>query len=103
MMVDAEIARLDDGTKGMETKMFAQIHRCRICGNDRLEPVLDLGEQVLTGVFPPTKDQGITRGPLRLVKCMGNDEACGLLQLEHSYDLEEMYGDNYGYRSGLNP
>ena len=27
---------------------------------------------------------------------------CGLLQMEHSYDLGEMYGDNYGYRSGLN-
>jgi C-methyltransferase C-terminal domain/Methyltransferase domain len=26
----------------------------------------------------------------------------GLLQLAHSYDLDEMYGDNYGYRSGLN-
>ena len=26
----------------------------------------------------------------------------GLLQLAHSYDLGEMYGDNYGYRSGLN-
>ncbi|HLG40850.1 MAG TPA: methyltransferase domain-containing protein, partial [Chitinophagaceae bacterium] len=27
---------------------------------------------------------------------------CGLLQLRHSYDSEEMYGDEYGYRSGLN-
>ena len=26
-----------------------------------------------------------------------------LLQLAHSYDLGEMYGDNYGYRSGFNP
>jgi NDP-4-keto-2,6-dideoxyhexose 3-C-methyltransferase len=25
-----------------------------------------------------------------------------LLQLQHSYDLGELYGDNYGYRSGLN-
>ncbi len=33
---------------------------------------------------------------------LGGEEVCGLLQLEHSYDLEEMYGENYGYRSGLN-
>jgi ubiquinone/menaquinone biosynthesis C-methylase UbiE len=33
---------------------------------------------------------------------MGGDETCGLLQLEHSYDLREMYGANYGYRSALN-
>jgi hypothetical protein len=36
------------------------------------------------------------------VKCAGGDDVCGLLQMEHSYDLGEMYGENYGYRSGLN-
>ncbi len=82
--------------------MYKSIHTCRICGNPQLVPVLDLGEQVLTGVFPRRRDQPITSGPLRLVKCVG-DESCGLLQLAQSYDLNEMYGDNYGYRSGLNP
>lgn len=77
------------------------IDRCRICGSTRLEQVLDLGEQMLTGVFPRTRDAQITTGPLRLVKCMA-DDGCGLLQLAHSYDIGEMYGDNYGYRSGLN-
>lgn len=81
--------------------MYKKIKACRICGNTHLVCVLDLGEQMLTGVFPREKDKSITVGPLRLVKCMG-DEACGLLQLEHSYDLGEMYGENYGYRSGLN-
>lgn len=77
------------------------IDHCRICGNRNLAPVLDLGEQMLTGVFPRSRDEQVTSGPLRVVKCMG-EEACGLLQLAHSYDLGEMYGDNYGYRSGLN-
>ncbi|MFM7151701.1 MAG: class I SAM-dependent methyltransferase, partial [Gemmataceae bacterium] len=27
---------------------------------------------------------------------------CGLVQLRHSYTPEKMYGENYGYRSGLN-
>ncbi len=81
--------------------MFSKITKCRICGNEHLECVLDLGEQVLTGIFPKKKDTNITKGPLRLVKCMG-DDACGLLQLENSYSLDEMYGENYGYRSGLN-
>ncbi len=57
---------------------------------------------MLTGVFPREQNAKITAGPLRLVKCVGNDNACGLLQLEHSYELGEMYGENYGYRSGLN-
>jgi hypothetical protein len=81
---------------------FRKIDRCRICGNTRLELVLDLGEQMLTGVFPREKGAAITKGPLRLVKCFGGKEVCGLLQLEHSYDETEMYGENYGYRSGLN-
>ena len=82
--------------------MYSHIEKCRICGNSNLENVLDLGEQMLTGVFPRDRDANITVGPLRLVKCTGGNEACGLLQMEHSYDLGEMYGDNYGYRSGLN-
>jgi hypothetical protein len=82
--------------------MYSKIQCCRICGNDHLEPVLDLGEQTLTGVFPRSRARAVTRGPLRLVKCFGESH-CGLLQLEHSYDLGEMYGENYGYRSGLNP
>ncbi len=80
-----------------------KITRCRACGNSNLVQVVDLGVQYLTGVFPKQKSPGdLTRGPLRLVKCHGDGNACGLLQLDHSYDLGEMYGDNYGYRSGLN-
>jgi NDP-4-keto-2,6-dideoxyhexose 3-C-methyltransferase len=78
-----------------------KLESCRICGNSDLVEVLDLGVQALTGVFPQSRSQSVTSGPLRLVKCMG-DDVCGLLQLQHSYDLSEMYGLNYGYRSGLN-
>jgi NDP-4-keto-2,6-dideoxyhexose 3-C-methyltransferase len=82
--------------------LFKKVERCRICGNPQLVCVLDLGEQMLTGVFPRSKNAKITTGPLRLVKCVSDDKSCGLLQLEHSYELAEMYGENYGYRSGLN-
>ena len=82
--------------------MAKKIEKCRICGNTVLECVLDLGSQTLTGVFPRTKDTKVTAGPLRLVKCVGDETVCGLLQLEYSFDSAEMYGQNYGYRSGLN-
>jgi hypothetical protein len=75
-----------------------EITRCRVSGSRHLVSVLDLGEQFLTGVFPRDKNQPVTRGPLELVWCPDS----GLLQLKHSYSLSEMYGDNYGYRSGLN-
>ena len=84
--------------------MSTETTKCRICGNTQLDLVLDLGEQVLTGVFPKTRDQKISSGPLQLVKCRETDAKahCGLLQLRQSYAASEMYGDNYGYRSGLN-
>lgn len=84
-------------------KMFKETRECRICGNTELISVLNLGVQALTGVFPKSRGQVITSGPLELLKCTGGHEkSCGLVQLGHSYDLEEMYGNNYGYRSGLN-
>lgn len=83
--------------------MYKKIHKCRLCGNAELILVVDLGEQYLTGVFPRENTAStLTKGPLRLVKCHGVDNVCGLLQLAHSYNIDEMYGENYGYRSGLN-
>lgn len=84
--------------------MYKKISSCRICGNKQLISVLNLGNQALTGVFPKSKDTKITIGPLELVKCDDsvNKDNCGLLQLKHSYESTEMYGENYGYRSGLN-
>lgn len=80
------------------------VSACRICGNTHLVKVLDLGDQALTGTFPSSQDQSVTTGPLQLLKChpAAHEQVCGLLQLGHSYNLGEMYGDNYGYRSGLN-
>jgi len=86
--------------------MYKKVQACRICGNTNLEPILDLGRQMLTGIFPSKVDtKAATTGPLELVKCFGDVNgapSCGLVQLRHSYDLKEMYGLNYGYRSGLN-
>ena len=78
--------------------MYTEIKKCRISKSTSLITVLSLGEQYLTGVFPRTIDEEITKGPLDLVWCPDS----GLLQMKHSYSLDEMYGDNYGYRSGLN-
>ena len=81
--------------------MFKTISKCRICGSEHLASVMALGEQALTGVFPHSRSEKITTGPVELVKCSGVD-GCGLVQLKQNYDLSEMYGMNYGYRSGLN-
>ena len=77
---------------------YRTISHCRVGGGDHLVSVLNLGDQALTGVFPATTKESVTKGPLELVWCPNS----GLLQLRHSYEPSEMYGDNYGYRSGLN-
>ena len=79
-------------------KHITQINKCRISGDTNLISILNIGEQYLTGVFPDKKETEITKGPLELVWSPESQ----LVQLNHSYDLGEMYGENYGYRSGLN-
>lgn len=75
-----------------------KLEKCRISGSKNLIKVLSLGHQALTGVFPKEPDSKLAVGPLDLVWCPES----GLLQLGHTYDPADMYGENYGYRSGLN-
>ncbi|WP_440907473.1 class I SAM-dependent methyltransferase [Candidatus Pelagibacter sp.] len=75
-----------------------KIVNCRFCKSKNLKDVINLGNQFLTGVFPSSKNIKISKGPLTVCLC----ENCGLLQLRHSFNLNEMYGKNYGYRSSLN-
>jgi NDP-4-keto-2,6-dideoxyhexose 3-C-methyltransferase len=84
--------------------MFKEVRKCLICGNDKLVPILDLGIQSLTGVFPRTKDMLVGQGHLRLLKCQEDRDGkkCGLVQLGHIYNAGDLYGETYGYRSGLN-
>ena len=75
-----------------------KIQNCRSCKSKKLEQAFSLGKQSLTGIFTEHKKQPITKGHLSLVLCKN----CSLLQLGHSFDVDEMYGENYGYMSSLN-
>lgn len=77
--------------------IYKKNNTCRICGSNNLVSILNLGTQALTGIFP-NKGTNVESGPLELEKC----SECHLVQMAHSYDLSLLYGDNYGYRSGLN-
>ncbi len=77
---------------------YSKIDKCRVSGKSDLIEFLSLGDQFLTGVFPKSTDEHITKGPLSL--CWS--KSSNLVQLQHSFSSEEMYGSNYGYRSGLN-
>ncbi len=75
---------------------------CRICGSDKLTPVLDLGEQCLASVFAAGEPPEWLKQPypLELVRCADPD-GCGLVQLGHSIAPQVLYR-HYGYRSGVN-
>lgn len=79
--------------------------KCRICGNPNLVEVLDLGNQILSCVFPSEAEKDPSYSPLVLVMCKSDSksEVCGLVQLKHTAELSEMYGTSYGYHSSLSP
>ncbi|MBF0543678.1 MAG: class I SAM-dependent methyltransferase [Candidatus Riflebacteria bacterium] len=83
------------------------VHRktCRVCGSSALTPVISLGDQYLQGSFikpgkhiPPQR-----KIPIYLLRCdpTKDENACGLLQMEHSVPPEILYS-TYWYRSGTN-
>ena len=78
--------------------LYKEVSDCRLCRSTNLTDVMDLGNQALTGVFPKSAHEEVPAGPLKLMKCAD----CNLVQLRHNYELSRLYGDNYGYRSGLN-
>lgn len=76
--------------------MTISISKCRSCNSRDIRDVFELGNQVLSGVFVSDNLDSITSGPLTLFQC----NQCHLVQLRHTYSLDEMYNEGYGYRSG---
>jgi len=74
------------------------IERCRLCGSGAVSDLLDLGLHALSGLFPRVDAPDPVSVPLVLCRCSG----CGLVQLRHSTDQNEMFTHEYGYRSDLN-
>lgn len=78
---------------------------CRVCGSSSLKKVVDLGPQYLQGSFiKPGKEMPSHRKiNCTLVRCNPEEDenACGLLQMEHSVPPEILYAA-YWYRSGTN-
>ncbi len=74
------------------------ITTCRICRGSELEVIMDLGEFALCGRFPAANEPDPPRAPLVLLFCHG----CGLVQLRHNFELDELFRHHYGYRSGIN-
>ena len=78
--------------------LYRKIKSCRISKDTKLFRLINFGEIALTGVFPKKKFAKIHKTPLSVVF----SKKSKLLQLEHNYNSDLLFGSNYGYRSGLN-
>lgn len=81
------------------------IHKCRLCGNQHLTDIIDLGRQYSQGFFcyknqplPPFR-----KIPTKIVRCdtTKQENACGLVQNSVIVPPEILYS-NYGYTSSTN-
>ena len=75
------------------------IDRCQVCNSNKLNLVLDLGQQPLcdTLLTKEMLDQQETKYPLRMVWC----EECSLAQIDYCVDGNLVYHPDYPYRTGI--
>lgn len=71
---------------------------CRSCRFELAQTEVNLGIQASSGVFPESKDILVPQAELKLFHCQN----CRLVQLGDSLPQESLFGEGYGYRSGLN-
>ena len=69
---------------------------CRICKSKNYKEVLDLGMMSLTGVFLKNGND-VPKSHLSLNFCKN----CSLVQLGNTHNKNDMFGNNYMYRSAV--
>lgn len=77
--------------------MAENISSCRLCKNNQLKDVIDLGEQYITSRFPVYNDWTTPKTHITLCLC----PSCELLQLKQTTNQCELYEHEYGYMSGI--
>ena len=75
-----------------------KIKFCRNCKNNKFSNVLSLGKMSFTGKFSKSFFQNIPSAYLNLLLC----KRCKLVQLDRSFNQKYLYGNDYGYRTGVN-
>ena len=71
---------------------------CRNCKNNKFFKLLSLGKMSFTGKFSKSFFNNIPKAYLNLVMC----KKCKLVQLDRNFNPKYLYGEDYGYRSGIN-
>jgi hypothetical protein len=89
-----------------DNQNITYLKRCKLCGNDNLERVIQIDEQYISATFVKSNENNdLTKikTPLTLVLCSKNkaQEHCGHLQLLEITKPDLLYR-NYFYRSATN-
>lgn len=82
---------------------YVKITVCRLCQSNKLQEVLNLGDQYIVNFVRPEDVQKWKQGlvepkvPLKLVMC----DSCKYVQLQHSVNPDRLYR-KFWYKSGIN-
>ena len=71
---------------------------CRNCKSNKFFNLLSLGKMSFTGKFSKSIFNNIPKAYLNLVMC----KKCKLVELDRNFNPKYLYGEDYGYRSGIN-
>jgi len=74
------------------------IKKCRSCNSKKISKLFSLGNLSFTGKFATSIKKNIPSADLSLIKC----SKCHLVQLGRNFNIEYLYGSDYGYRTGIN-
>ena len=76
-----------------------KINCCQICGNKELIKIINFGHQAPCDslIWPEQLSQPEKRYPLNLLRC----KKCGLVQIDHVVEPQELFFAEYPYRSGI--
>ena len=77
--------------------VIGEINKCRACHSEKLVFIISLGNQYISNFVESERQQG-NKVPLDIYLC----ENCKLLQLKHNAPDEEMWGEQYWYKSAIN-
>ncbi len=75
-----------------------KIKTCINCKNKNLDKIFSLGKLCFSGRFSKSYKENIPSEKLNIIFCKN----CKLVQLDRSFDPNYLYGDGYGYRTGIN-
>ena len=78
---------------------YKKISHCRLCNSNKVRQIIDFGPICSSSTFPYKNLNYKKITPMVFAIC----NKCKLAQLLHNYNLKELYNDDYGYRSGVNP